>query len=82
MDIFNLQAAMPVRRLFCSILSCSRCPMPNVRALGNGVTGCVVKLMHLRGGEGARPNCFIRFRSRIHYAKCGDLFVFVHFILI
>jgi hypothetical protein len=61
--LHNLQA----RRPFSSSIACSRRLVPSGIVPGDVSVGCAEELR--QGGEGARPNCFFQFLSRVLYAK-------------
>ena len=68
-DIYNLQADMPLRRPFGSSAVRSRLPVPSGLVPGDGEVDYAELQLH-RSGEGAGPDCIHNFLSEVLSAYC------------
>lgn len=79
MALFNLQADLPTRRLFCSTIVCFRQLIPSGSVPGDVLVDYGEKLW--RGGEEAGPDCVFQSSSRVQNAK-GVGSVVISFLLL
>jgi hypothetical protein len=78
--IIYLQAVVPIRKPCCSSSVGSRCVEPSGLVPSVDVVDRAVALR--QGGEGAGPDCFHLFTSRVLNAKCKDLCVMFSFLIV
>jgi hypothetical protein len=73
MEDFNLQALMLHRRPLVTSAAGSHLSVPSGIVPGDVEAGCA-ELQSRLGGEGAGPDCFFLFSSKVLSAKCKGLF--------